>query len=157
MINLVVGGVTYVFPSVDDETWGDQVTNWAQAVTLQLLNTTATGDIGPTTSVAIANNQGSAQNVTNLTINPALYRAGFVEYFVQRTTAGTEVSECGYLYLLYNDLAGSWTISQTGNGIGETGTSFSVTAGGQVQYTSSNIAGQTSGKMRFRLRVLNKT
>jgi len=156
-VNLVVGGVSYVFPTTDDETWGDAVTSWSQAVSSQLLNTTATGDIGPTTSVTIANNQATPLNVNNLVINSALYRAGFVEYFVQRTTSGTEISEAGTIYLLYNDLAGTWSITQVGDQVNVTGVSFTVTAGGQVQYTSSNITGQTSGKMRYRLRVLSKT
>ena len=31
--NLVINGVTYQFPDVDDEEWGQNVTDWATAVT----------------------------------------------------------------------------------------------------------------------------
>jgi hypothetical protein len=156
-INLVVGGVTYAYPETNSELWGNSATDWAQAVTQQLQQVSVVGDIGPTTLVTVVNNQATPANVTNLLMNPALIRAGFAEYYVVRTTAGTEISEAGMLYLLYNDLAATWSIANVGNAVGSTGVTFSVNSLGQVQYTSTNIPLQTSGKLKYRLRILQKT
>ena len=155
-ISLVVGGVTYVYPTQNSELWSTGASDWAEAVTTQLQLVSVTGDIGPFTLVTILNNQASPSNVTGLILNPANIRAGIVEYFVQRVTGSQELSEVGHLYLLYNDLAASWTVTNVGNNIGVAGTNFSVTASGQVRYTTNNLAGQLSGVMKYRLRILQK-
>jgi hypothetical protein len=80
-----------------------------------------------------------------------------VEYYIQRTTAGTEIGEVGHMYLLYNDLAADWEVTQVGLNVDNTGVTFSVTTAGQVQYTTTNLAGQTACKMKFRARILQKT
>lgn len=160
-VPLIVAGVTYNYPATDNELWGVDATNWAIAITSELAQVTVTGDIGPTTLVTIANNQVSAANVTALVLNSATIRSGTVEYYVYRIfdSGAQEVAEAGNLYFLYHDLSGSWTVSQVGNGIGSTGVLFTITAGGQVQYTSSDLTPSSgySGSMKYRLRVLQKT
>jgi hypothetical protein len=156
-ISLTVGGVAYNYPTRNDELWSSPSSDWAQAVTNQLQVVSVTGDIAPNTLVNLTNNQSSPANVTSLSFNPASIRAAFVEYYVQRTKSGEELSEAGHLYLIYNDLAADWDIIQVGANVETTGITFTVTAGGQVQYTSTNYAGQTACKMKFRARILAKT
>jgi hypothetical protein len=156
-INLIVSGVTYTYPTTNTELWGSSASDWAQAVTNALQQVTVTGDIGPGTLVTIANNQATPANVTNLIVNPALIRAAAIEYYVIRTASGVENSESGTLYMLYNDTSADWGIANVGVNVDTTGVAFTVNASGQVKYTSNNLAGQTSGKMKYRVRVLQKT
>jgi len=156
-IALTVGGITYQYPTLNDEQWSSNADDWAEAVTFQLQQIAVTGDIGPVNLVSIVNNQASPANVTNLILSPSTIRAGFVEYYVQRTTASSEISEAGMMYILYNDLAASYTIANVGNNVGTTGVEFSVSNTGQVKYTSSNLIGQTQGRLKYRLRILQKT
>lgn len=160
-VPLVVAGNTYNYPALNDELWGPDATNWAIAVTSELAQVTVVGDIGPTTLVNIANNQSSPSNVTNLVLDSSEVRSGNVEYYVYiNYNSGTqELAETGTLYFLYQDIAATWTIAQVGNGVGSTGVQFSITAGGQVQYTSQNLTPSIgySGEMKYRLRVLQKT
>lgn len=159
-VPLTIAGITYDYPVVDSELWGTEATDWAIAVTAQLNNLIVEGDIGPVTLVTINNNQAVAANVTNFTINPASIRSGTAEYYVERATTGpaTEVGESGTLYILYNDTSATWSIAQLGNNVGNTGVNFNMTPGGQLQYTSTNLAGAThTGRMKYRLRVLQKT
>lgn len=160
-VALIVGGNTYNYPALNDELWSQAATNWAIAVTSELAQVAVVGDIGPTTVVNIANNQSSPINVTNLMLSSATIRAGFVEYYVYRTWNGgtQEVLETGELFLAYSDIAATWTVAQVGNGVGSTGTVFSITNAGQVQYTSSNLTPNNSytGTMKYRLRVLQKS
>lgn len=160
-VQLVVGGVTYDYPTINDELWGGESTDWAIAVTSELSQVAVVGDIGPTTLVTITNGQTLAANVTGLVLNPADIRAGIVEYYVDRTwdSGSLEVAEVGHLYLLYKDQSATWTIAQVGNDVGSTGVTFSITAGGQVQYVSDTVSPSTgySGLMKYRLRVLQKT
>lgn len=53
-VNLVVNGITYSYPQTGDQTWGDNATNWASAVTSGMLQKagglftlTAETDFGP--------------------------------------------------------------------------------------------------------------
>lgn len=156
-INLSVGGITYSYPTRNDELWSNGATSWAQAVTNQLQVVSVTGDIAPNTLVNLTNNQVSAANIPNLLFNPILIRAAFIEYYIQRTKSGEELSEAGHLYLIYRDLDTTWEIAQVGVNADTTGITFSVTNGGQVQYTSTNYTGQTACKLKFRARILQKT
>lgn len=48
-VNLVINGTTYPFPEPDDEEWGQQVLDWATAVTNALsVSTLATRSSDPT-------------------------------------------------------------------------------------------------------------
>jgi hypothetical protein len=156
-INLSVGGVTYSYPTRNDELWSNGATSWAQAVTNQLQVVSVTGDIAPNTLVNLTNNQSSPANISNLSFNPISIRSAIVEYYIQRTKSGEELSESGHLYLIYRDLDTTWEIAQVGVNADTTGITLSVTNAGQVQYTSTDYTDQTACKMKFRARILQKT
>jgi hypothetical protein len=66
---------------------------------------------------------------------------------IYRTTGIVESSEQFILNGLYQGASG-WALTLEGEG--NAGVTFSITGSGQVQYTSTNIVGQTSGKIKFR-------
>ncbi len=160
-VSLTIQGVTYAYPTTGDEAWGQEASDWAVAVTSVLEGLVVPGDIGPTTLVSIANNQSSAANVSSLTFDSSTVRSAVVEYYVYKTyNSGTsEVVENGTMYLNFKDIANAWDMVIVGNNITGSGTTFNITAGGQVTYTSSNLLPATSysGSMKFRARILNKT
>lgn len=106
------------------------------------------------TAFAVANNQVTAADVTGALFSSADSRSARMRYDIKRKTdtASSEVRAVGELVLAYRDETSSWEI------LGEMfdgdahGVTFSVTAAGQVQYTSSSIAGANYvGQMRFRV------
>lgn len=96
---------------------------------------------GANVSSTIANNQAAAANVTSLLLNSAAYKAAEIRYFVDRKVTGTQNVESGVLYCVYRDtVTPTWILAQ-GTQAGESNIVFSITAGGQVQYTTDNLAG----------------
>lgn len=103
-------------------------------------------------SFTIANNQASAANITGLSFNPAVYRSAKIEYSIYRQTdtALTGVAQVGQLRLVYNSQQTSWLLSDDYAGQ-SSGVEFSITALGQVQYTSSDLGAGTNyvGSLKY--------
>jgi hypothetical protein len=158
-VPVTVAGVTYQVPTTQEELWGLETTDYLVALGEELASVVVPGDIGPETLVTIQNNQAVAANIPTFILNPVNIRSGVAEYYVHRVTVGpnTEVAEAGTLYFLYNDSLNAWTVAQVGNNVAATGVVFTITTAGQVQYTSTNLSGTHTGRMKFRLRVLQKT
>lgn len=100
------------------------------------------GAIGATT-FAIANNQVGAVNVTGLLFSSAVSRSAEIGYQVRRLTTGggaVEVVERGSLICTYNTLAAAWVLTYGASGGEAGGVAFTITSGGQVQYTSDNMS-----------------
>jgi hypothetical protein len=97
---------------------------------------------GTTLSFALANNQVAAANVTGLVFSSATYQAVHIGVYIKRKTdtAASDLYETGTLYMFYDFADATWRYSFTSVG-DDAGIEFSVTAGGQIQYTSTNIAG----------------
>jgi len=71
-VNLVINGVAYSFPNTGDQTWGDNVTNWATAVTNNIIqksggNFVLTGDLNFGASFGLL-----SKYFTSVTVNPAV-------------------------------------------------------------------------------------
>lgn len=156
-VNLTVGGVDYAYPELGNESWGENATDWATAVTSQLNTLTVAGDIA-LTSFSLLNNQVSAANISGLSFDPASVRGAIVEYYINRSTDSSNYAEFGQLFLVYNPIAASWSEARFkagSSGPTISGVQLSITSGGQVQYTSDSIAGANySGSIKFRARVL---
>lgn len=159
-VALTVNGITYNFPSNNDELWGNDATGWAQAINSVINNLVVDGDIGPTTLVSVTNNQVAPTNVNNLAFDASVIRAAFVQYYVYRTwnSGSEEVVEMGTLYVAFKDIANEWTLSQAGQNTESSGVQFDITNAGQVTYTSSNLtpSASYSGTMKYRAQVLAK-
>jgi hypothetical protein len=157
---LTVGNQIFSYPNPGEEAgWGEDATGWASAVTEALNALIASGDILPTTLV-LQNNQASFVDVTGLFFNASTIRAANINYAIYRVSNTTNpgLAESGLLMLDLNDTApvgSKWTLIQIKNGDG--GVAFSVTDGGQVQYTSTDIGltGYT-GVINFSAKVLTK-
>jgi hypothetical protein len=88
----------------------------------------------------ITNNQTSASNVTGLLVDEATGRSVKIEYSIIRHHTDYK-HEIGTFFLYYNPVSAAWNlVAETFGGL-EAGVTFSITAGGQVQYVSSNLAG----------------
>jgi hypothetical protein len=94
------------------------------------------------TSFTIDNNQTSPVNITGLVFTPTLFRSVKIEYSIYRQTdtAGSARAQIGQLRFVYNTQSSSWLLSDDFAGQ-NAGVEFSITAAGQIQYTSSNITG----------------
>jgi hypothetical protein len=88
----------------------------------------------------IANNQVSAANVTGLNFDSATDKFFNVQYRLFRRTATFSYAQAGKLRGVFNNDTSTWLMSDDYSGE-NAGVTFSITSGGQIQYTSSNITG----------------
>jgi hypothetical protein len=167
-ITLTVGGVSYEYPTQGEDNWGEEATNWAEAVTEQLNSIITSGDIALTTA-NIANGPGPAATdlsssapVIGLTFEIATVKGAFVEYSIDRSTTTNKYTETGMLILTYNNLTTSWDIARYHAGssgpsiYGVDFTCTNVGPVGQVNYTADSLITGTGydGKIRYRARVI---
>lgn len=148
--------MTSLFSAIPIRTAADAFrTDWVNALRLAgiSLETLAGAAYISPTEFTIANNQSAAANVTGLLFAGASVRSFVVEYQVYRNTTGggaTELAETGFLKGTYSTVAASWEMANY-DCVGDAGILFSITAGGQVQYTSTNITGSAAtSKMTFK-------
>lgn len=136
---LIVNNTPYDYPTAGDEPgWGGEATGWAEEVTGVLNNLLNPDDILET-SFNIANNQTTLADVTGLVFNAGTLRSADVQYSIFRISdvnpSGN--AETGEMKVLYDNNAGFSLI--IGGVLGNSGVNFSITAGGQIQYTSTDI------------------
>lgn len=106
---------------------------------------------GTKLEVTIADNQSSAADVTGLVFDKATYKAAVVLFDIHRRTDAESANEIGELFLSHDTEADVWRIGFDSKG-DDSGVSFSITAAGQVQYTSSSMAGASySGVLRAKI------
>ncbi len=111
------------------------------------------------TGFNIVNNQSSPANINGLIFDSTTQGAAFIDYEIYRNTTGggaTKRKEVGMLLVSYTP-SGSpvWEISNP-IFMGAAGVEFSITALGQVQYTSDNQSGTADvSRMRFKARAMN--
>ena len=106
------------------------------------------GDIAET-SFSLANNQSSAANVTGFAFAAAGVRGftALVSVSINATSSLFEVFE-----ILGVQTSSGFSISTSSTG-DDSGVIFSITSAGQIQYTSGNVSGFTSGTIKFRAMV----
>ena len=157
-IPLTIQGVTYNYPeSGTDPNWAEEASSWSSAVTSALNSLLGSGDILLSTAT-IANNQSSSADVSGMLFDPTSVRAANISYTIYRVTATVTSgnAESGTIYITYDNNASSgnkWLLSQQING--SSGVTFSITDLGQVQYTSTSLAGASySGTIKFSAKTL---
>jgi hypothetical protein len=91
-------------------------------------------------SFTIANNQVAASDVTDLIFDGTVDNSFSLDYSIARSSSLTSLAQAGRLRGIYNATTISWILSDdfTGDNAGVT---FSITAAGQIKYTSTNITG----------------
>ena len=108
-----------------------------------------TGYLGET-EASIANGQGSAANVTGLVFASASVKGAFIFGSVQRKTDSADAYALDILYAAYNSRTSTWDITPVVAG-GYSGLTYTITAAGQIQYTSDTLAGGSyTGVIRFK-------
>lgn len=115
--------------------------------------------LGVERSATLANNQTTAADITGMSFDLNVTSHVAVEYVIQRITTGTgatELIQAGCFHLVYKPVAKVWVIVVIGSpGPSDAGITFSITAKGQVQYTSSNITGTASiSRIAWRARTI---
>lgn len=106
------------------------------------------------TSFTIANNQSSVANVTGLLFDGVATRSFILDYSIYRqtSTASSAVAQVGQLRGVFNTQSGTWLMTDDFSGQ-NAGVNFSITIGGQIQYTSTNIAGASYvGSLKYAVR-----
>lgn len=100
----------------------------------------------------IENNQSSAINIDGLSFDKRFVSQSSVDYLIQRVTDAIEKIETGTFYAAYLPTTDSWVLSNLPSTAGIT---LSVTSDGQVQYTSTNLAGiESISKITWRARTM---
>lgn len=159
-IPLIIKGTTYQYSIPgEDPNWGQENTDWAQAVTNVLNTIVSDNDILETTAT-IANNIAIPTNVSQLQFDIGSVRAANIDYAIYRTSNDNPsgFSETGTIYLIYDDVPASWQLSQ--RSVGNSEVVFSITSLGQIQYVSSDLDplsnGGYSGIITFQAKTLSK-
>lgn len=100
----------------------------------------------------ILNNQGVALSLAGLVYDSTLYKSVRIFYELVRKTDSSERVANGEMVVIYNALTNDWTLKPgMWEGDPAPGVTFSITALGQVQYTSDNQAGANySGVLKIR-------
>jgi len=153
---LTVGSEEFDFPLQGENAgYGEQITDWAEAVSDALATVEQPNDI-TRTSATILNNQSSPVSIAGFLFDSAEVLSFQATYVVVITTSSpaTQVTESGTI--LGNYTGSDWVIAQ--QNVGTSGVAFDITAGGQVQYTSSNVAGSGYvGTIVFSAKVINES
>lgn len=153
---LTISNQTYNYPVAGESPgWGEDATAWAEAVTDVLATVSGPGDIG-VTSATIANNQSSASNVSGLLFDSAVVRGATINYTVYRTstTIATPKAEKGTIEVSYD--GSSWSLTREATE--DTGVTLTITSGGQVQYTSTDVGATSySGTMKFYAKAITQS
>lgn len=117
------------------------------SVTLDLRRVVGQTDAGGYVEQELLNNQVAALDLTGLVFDSDEYRSAKIFFEIWRKTATKERIVNGYLTATYSDTNG-WDITPSGIADGQLesgqfdhGVTFSITAGGQVQYVSDNMSG----------------
>ena len=112
--------------------------------------------VGSEDQFELVNNQSGAADITPLKFDYSYTSAVFIEYVIQRVTSSTNAIQAGVKVVVYNPDSGAWTIAEYGTSTpAAAGITFSITSTGQVQYTSSNLAGtQEISRICFRKREI---
>jgi len=102
-----------------------------------------------TQTVSITNNQAVAADVTGIVLDTASHRGFKLTYNIYREGSSDELSQTGTLHVAYRPTAATFSLSEHFSG-DDAGVTFSINAG-QLQYTSTDVTGQTTGELRIRI------
>jgi hypothetical protein len=152
---LIIGSEEFEFPNQgDNPDWGEQVTDWATAVTDALQNVQQPNDV-LTTAANIANNISSPANIPGFSFDTAEVQSINAEYIIRRTTTtpAQVLQESGFVEGNFDGT--NWAIAIRSTGDAQV--ALSITPAGQIQYTSSDLVGANyQGQITFKAKVFNE-
>lgn len=139
---ITISGTTIVFPtSGESPNWSPAIVQFAQLVADALSLVAGPFDVFPQI-FTMTSNANTNVNITNLSFPTSNVRAAFIRYTVYRNTSSTTVTEAGNLIIVYNpsnSVGNKWSINQIFTG--DASIVFNVTDTGQVQFSTTAIAG----------------
>ncbi len=95
----------------------------------------------------IDNNVGPLP-IAGLILNKANFKGAIIQADIERFTASNNKQETGFIFITHDTSDDIWRISLS-TGLDDAGVVFTITAAGQVEYTSDNLAGAGyDGKIR---------
>lgn len=154
-VTLVVNNIPFDYPEQGEQApWGEAATGWAQEVTNVLSSLNGPYDILET-SATILNNQSSYASVTGFFFDAANVRSFEVTGSIYRTNGTVAQDKIENFKISGLNLGSSWSF--THEGFGDAGVIFDMDPTGQMKYTSDNLAGQTSGLIKFKGFAVRKT
>jgi hypothetical protein len=107
------------------------------------------GGIPDAVSFTLANNQAAAADITGLIFNPATVLGFVLEYTVARSTSLSKVVSIERFRGVWNSVSSTWSTSEDLAG-DSSAVTLSITAGGQIQYTTSNMSGTSyAGSIKY--------
>lgn len=143
-VPIVVQGTTINIPSSGESpNWAPAIIEAFQAIAQALSQVVGPFDVSPQTYVLVSNSNTNV-DVPNLSFPISAVHGAFIRYTIYRNTTSTTVVETGLIFLAYNPSAGvgqKWLITR--EYVGDAKVTFSVTDVGQVQFSSSTLAGST--------------
>lgn len=152
---LVVGTEEFEFPNQGENAdYGEQITDWASAVSDALTTVQQPNDILVTTSV-ISNNVSSPANIPGFTFNTSEVISVDAQCTITRTTDSPAVVLVEYFTIKSTFDGTDWSTSVESEG-DDSGVELDIITSGQVQYTSTNLVGTNYvGEVLFKAKVFN--
>lgn len=156
-ITINISGTVIEFPdSGASPSWAPAVIQFAEAVEGALLSSNGPFDVTPQVQTIDAYNPGISIDIPGLSFPTSDVRSVGVTYSLIRSTSSSTVAERGNLELVYNPagpVGNKWNVSRdlTGDAL----ISFYVTDVGQVQFTTTTLAGSNhTGKLSYTAKAL---
>jgi hypothetical protein len=130
-IPIIINGQIFNYPEPGDlPGWGSDASDAFVALAAYVNGLVPPTDI-PLTTATLADNIAVPTTITNLVFNSSLIYGAIVEMTINRGAA----TELDTLDLVYTN--GNWTMDRTQSGT-DVGVTFSITSGGQLQYTTTS-------------------
>lgn len=144
---LIVNNIPFEIPEQgEQQPWGEGVTEFLTEVAKVLNSVNGPSDILES-SADVVNNQSTFADVAGMFFDTTTVRSFRIDGNIYRTTGIVEYSE-QFIINGLNEGASGWALTLEGEG--SAGVTFDITSLGQIQYKSTNVVGQTSGKIKFR-------
>lgn len=141
-VSITVQGTTIPFPSSGESpNWAPAIIEFAQAVEAALATVAGNYDI-PAQVYSMISNVNTNVSLPNLSFPTSQVRGAIISYAVYRNTSITTASETGSILINYNASFASnqkWQVSR--DCVSDASITFTVTDVGQVQFSSSSLAG----------------
>lgn len=151
---LTIGSEEFEFP-IENENghWGEEVTDWATAVSTALGTVQQRNDI-PITTAPVINNITIPTAVPGFSFDTTEVISVQAEYIVRRNTDTSSLVESGVIRGNFDGQDWYITIKTER----DAGITLDITSSGQITYTTTNQTGANyDGFISFKARVFNQT
>lgn len=144
--SITIQGTVIDFPAPGESPeWGQAVEDFAVAVQTALNGVAGAYDVSPQVmNIDAYNPTSSATDITNLGFSTTSVRGAIINIAVSRQTNSTKATEISVLHIVYNADGGTgskWSITRETTG--DASIDFTVTDGGQVQFTTTAVSGSS--------------